>query len=163
MNWDSSTVELIINSLTVLISAVSAISVVVLSVNQSKLARKEKQQQKKDALYRSEVISERKLNEHIDVELDGILKNNQFTKLDKCKKLNDAMLTFFYRSLNYMAFFNLAKYNELKLKIMAEIDNMMYSVLMYEEELPEEKAEKILEIYKMKLIYLFHDYEMSLE
>lgn len=163
MNWNNDIVELIINSLTVIISAVSAISVVVLSVNQSKLSKKEKQQEKKDALYRTEVISDRKLNEHIEVELSGILKNNQLSKCDKCKKLNEAMLAFFYRSLNYMAFFNIEKYNELKLKIMSEIDNMMYSVLMYEDELSSEKADKILEVYKMKLIYYFHDYEMSLE
>ena len=48
MGMDNNIAELIINSLTVLISAVSAISVVVLSVNQSKLAQKEKQQKKKD-------------------------------------------------------------------------------------------------------------------
>lgn len=163
MGMDNNIAELIINSLTVLISAVSAISVVVLSVNQSKLAQKEKQQKKKDALYRSEVISERKLNEHIEQDLHGILNDNALSKHEKCEKLNGAMLSFFYRALNYMAFFNLAKYNELKIKIMAEIDNIMYSVLIDEEQLSPEKAEKILEIYKMKLIYLFHDYEMSLE
>lgn len=163
MSMDNNVAELIINSLTVLVSAVSAISVVVLSVNQSKLAQKEKQQKKKDALYRSEVISDRKLNEHIEHDLQGILNDNTLSKQEKCEKLNDAMLSFFYRALNYMAFFNLAKYNELKIKIMAEIDNIMYSVLIDDEHLSHEKAEKILEIYKMKLIYLFHDYEMSLE
>ena len=149
--------------LTVLISAVSAVSVIVMSVQQTKRARQEKQQDKKNSWYRSEVISAEKINEHIEVELTAILNNENLSKFQMCTELNDAMLSFFYRSVNYMAFFNLKKYNALKLKIMAEIDNIMYSVLIEEGALTPDKADKILEIYRMKLIYLFYDYEMSIE
>lgn len=158
MNGDS-----IIDILAVLVSAVSAISVVVMSVQQTKRARQEKQQDKKNSWYRSEVISAEKMNEHIEVELSAILNNEKLSKFEMCTELNDAMLSFFYRSVNYMAFFNLKKYNSLKLKIMSEVDNIMYSVLIEEGALTPEKAEKILEIYRIKLIYLFYDYEMSIE
>lgn len=158
MNWGSIT-----DILAVLISAVSAVSVVVMSVQQTKRARQEKQQDKKNSWYRSEVISAEKMNEHIEVELSAILNNERLSKFEMCTELNDAMLSFFYRSVNYMAFFNLKKYNALKLKIMSEVDNIMYSVLIEENGLTPEKAEKILEIYRMKLIYLFYDYEMSIE
>lgn len=149
--------------LTVLISAVSAVSVIVMSVQQTKRARQEKQQDKKNSWYRSEVISAEKINEHIEVELTAILNNENLSKFQMCTELNEAMLSFFYRSVNYIAFFNLKKYNALKLKIMAEIDNIMYSVLIEEGALTPDKADKILEIYRMKLIYLFYDYEMSIE
>lgn len=153
----------IIDLFAVLISAVSAVSVVVMSVQQTKRTRQEKQQDKKNTWYRSEVISEEKMKEHIEVELSGILNNSKLSKFQMCTELNEAMLSFFYRSVNYMAFFNLKKYNALKLKIMAEIDNIMYSVLIEEGALTPDKADKILEIYRMKLIYLFYDYEMSIE
>lgn len=162
MNIDK-IIELIISSLTVLISTVSAVSVVWLSRQQSKQNRIERRQAKQNSWYRSEVISEDKLRKHIDVEIKNIITNNKLNKKEMCSEINKAMLNFFYRSVNYMAFFNLKHYNSLKQKIMAETDNLMYNVLIESGTLSEAKAEKALEIYRMKLIYLFYDYEMKFD
>lgn len=154
--------ELIINALTVLISAVSAISVVVISVQQSKWARQERQQNKKNTWYHSEVISEDKIKRHIDVEMREILEDETLSKAEICEKLNEAMLDFFYRTVNYTAFFDLKPYNELKQKMMEAVDNMMYSVLMEDTPLDPNKADKFLEIYRMKIIYLFYEYDLNI-
>ena len=39
----------------------------------------------------------------------------------------------------------------------------MYNVLIESGKLSEQKAGKALEIYRMKLIYLFYDYEMKFD
>ena len=162
MNIDK-IIEIIISSLTVLVSTVSAVSVVLLSRQQSKQAKIDRRQAKQNSWYRSEVISENKLRNHIDVEIRNIILNDKLDKKQMCTEINTAMLSFFYRSVNYMAFFNLKHYNALKQKIMAETDNLMYNVLIESGKLSEQKADKALEIYRMKLIYLFYDYEMKFD
>lgn len=156
-------IEIILSSFTVIISAVSAVSIVWMSRQQAKQTKLERRQAKQNSWYRSEVISETKLRNHIDVDIRKIITNKDLNKKEICTAINSAMLNFFYRSVNYMAFFNLKHYNTLKQKIMAETDNLIYNVLIENGALSDEKAEKALEIYRMKLIYLFYDYEMKFD
>ena len=152
--------DTVIGLFTALVSLASVVSVILLQVQQARLDRQAKHGEKKNSWYRNEVLSANKLENHVE-SLRSILNNPDLSKEQICNKINDTMLDFFYKSVNYIAFFDLRHYNELKQKIMAATDNIMYSVLI-EDALTEEKTEKILEIYRMKLTYLFYEYDMKI-
>jgi high-affinity Fe2+/Pb2+ permease len=152
--------DTVIGLFTALVSLASVVSVILLQVQQARLDRQTKHGEKKNSWYRNEVLSANKLENHVE-SLRTVLTNPDLTKEQMCTKINDTMLDFFYKSVNYIAFFDLRHYNELKQKIMAATDNIMYSVLI-EDVLTEEKTEKILEIYRMKLTYLFYEYDMKI-
>lgn len=155
--------ELILSCFTVVISAVSAVSIVWMSRTQAKQNKIERRQARQNSWFRSQVISDEKLRNHINIEIKNIITNDKLNKKEMCTAINTAMLNFFYTTINYMAFFNIKEYNKLKHKIMAETDNLMYNVLIENGKLSSEKADKALEIYRMKLIYLFYDYEMKFD
>lgn len=152
--------DTVIGLFTALVSLASVVSVILLQVQQARLDRQTKHSEKKNSWYRTEVLSANKLENHVEA-LRKVLNDDALTKEQTCTKINDTMLDFFYKSVNYIAFFDLKHYNELKQKIMAATDNIMYSVLI-EDSLTEEKTEKILEIYRMKLTYLFYEYDMKI-
>ncbi len=150
----------IVNIITLVISGISATSVFIMSFVEAKRSRMEKLENKQTTWYQAEVLSTTKSNEHFD-DLFGVLKNSDLNKQQKCERLNEVMLDFFYKSINYIAFFDVDSCNELKQKIMMAIDDVIYSVLVSEEVLTEREAEKIFTVYRMRIMYLFYEFDMK--
>lgn len=156
----SETLDSVIGILTVLISVVSVVSVIVMQMRQTRYEQQAKRNEKKNSWYRSEVLSRERLDQHID-NLRNILFDKTLTKQEICVGINEAMLDFFYQSVNYVAFFDLKHYNTLKQKVMSASDNIMHSVLV-EDDISDKRADEIIEIYRMNLMYLFYEYEMKI-
>lgn len=156
----SEMLESIVGILTVLISIVSVVSVIVMQMRQTRYERENKRNEMKNSWFRAEVLSRERLDQHIDT-LRQILFVPNASKEAVCVQINDAVLDFFYQSINYVAFFDLKHYNTLKQKVMSASDNIMHSVLM-EEHISEKRADEIIEIYRMNLMYLFYEYEMKI-
>lgn len=156
----SETLDSIIGILTVLISVVSVVSVIVMQMRQTRYEQRAKRNEKKNSWYRSEVLSRERLSQHID-NLRNILFDKTLTKQEMCVGINEAVLDFFYQSVNYVAFFDLKHYNTLKQKVMSASDNIMHSILV-EDTISDKRADEIIEIYRMNLMYLFYEYEMKI-
>ena len=156
----SETLDSIIGILTVLISVVSVVSVIVMQMRQTRYEQQAKRNEKKNSWYRSEVLSRERLSQHID-NLRNILFDKTLTKQEMCVVINEAVLDFFYQSVNYVAFFDLKHYNTLKQKVMSASDNIMHSILV-EDVIFDKRADEIIEIYRMNLMYLFYEYEMKI-
>lgn len=156
----SETLDSVIGILTVLISVVSVVSVIIMQIRQTNYEREAKRNEKKNSWYRSEVLSRERLGQHIDT-LRGVLAEGEISKQEMCVKINDAVLDFFYQSVNYVAFFDLKHYNTLKQKVMSASDNIMHSILI-EDKITRKRSEEIIEIYRMNLMYLFYEYEMKI-
>lgn len=156
----SETLDSIIGILTVLISVVSVVSVIIMQIRQTNYEREAKRSEKKNSWYRSEVLSRERLGQHIEA-LRSILFDKSLTKQEICVGINDAVLDFFYQSVNYVAFFDLKHYNTLKQKVMSASDNIMHSILV-EDVISDKRADEIIEIYRMNLMYLFYEYEMKI-
>ena len=156
----SETLDSIIGILTVLISVVSVVSVIVMQMRQTRYEQQAKRNEKKNSWYRSEVLSRERLSQHID-NLRNILFDKTLTKQEMCVGINEAVLDFFYQSVNYVAFFDLKHYNTLKQKVLSASDNIMHSILV-EDTISDKRADEIIEIYRMNLMYLFYEYEMKI-
>ena len=156
----SETLDSIIGILTVLISVVSVVSVIVMQMRQTRYEQRAKRNEKKNSWYRSEVLSRERLSQHID-NLRNILFDKTLTKQEMCVGINEAVLDFFYQSVNYVAFLDLKHYNTLKQKVMSASDNIMHSILV-EDTISDKRADEIIEIYRMNLMYLFYEYEMKI-
>ncbi len=149
-----------VNIITLVISGISATSVFIMSFVEAQRARREKLESKQTSWYQSEVLSPAKIDDHFS-DLRAILQDGTLNKQEKCERLNDAMLDFFYNSINYIAFFNVEDCNELKQKIMIAIDDAMYSVLVADENPPPRVGEKILTVYRMRIMHLFYEFDMK--
>ena len=156
----SETLDSIIGILTVLISVVSVVSVIVMQMRQTRYEQRAKRNEKKNSWYRSEVLSRERLSQHID-NLRNILFDKTLNKQEMCVGINEAVLDFFYQSVNYVAFFDLKHYNTLKQKVLSASDNIMHSILV-EDTISDKRADEIIEIYRMNLMYLFYEYEMKI-
>ncbi len=152
----------VVNIITLVISGVSAASVFILSFVEAKRSKLEKFEKKQNAWYEAEVLSNEKMNEHF-AELSNILKDTNLNKQQKCEKLNETMLDFFYKSINYIAFFDVDSCNALKQKIMMAIDDVMYAVLVEEEALSQREAEKVFTVYRMRIMHLFYEFDVNNE
>ena len=150
----------LVNIITLVISGVSAASVFIMSSIEARRSKLEKLEKKQTTWYQAEVLSPAKTNEHF-ADLARILEQSNLTKQQKCEDLNEAMLNFFYNSINYIAFFDVDSCNELKQKIMVAIDEVMYSVLVTEDEFTHRDAEKTLTVYRMRIMHLFYEFDMS--
>ncbi|MBQ8320159.1 MAG: hypothetical protein IJX81_04695 [Clostridia bacterium] len=149
-----------VNVITLVISGISAASVFIMSFVEAQRSRREKLENKQTSWYQSEVLSPTKTNDHFN-DLKAILQDGNSSKQEKCERLNEAMLDFFYNSINYIAFFNVNDCNGLKQKIMVAIDDVMYSVLVADEKLPPREGEKILTVYRMRIMHLFYEFDMK--
>ena len=156
----SEALDSVIGILTVLISVVSVVSVIIMQIRQTNYEREAKRNEKKNSWYRSEVLSRERLSQHIE-SLRAVVFEKEISKQEMCVKINDAVLDFFYQSVNYVAFFDLRHYNTLKQKVMSASDNIMHSILI-EDKISNKRAEEIIEIYRMNLMYLFYEYEMKI-
>ena len=147
--------------ITITITILNSLFVAYLSIQEIKREKMGRQESKKKWWYQSEVISEEKVNTHID-EIRNILFSG-CSKYEICEKLNDAMLDFFYTSVNYVSFFDIKYCDNLKGKIMSAVDQAMYSILSSEDEPSKRELEKIIKIYRMKIIYLFYEFDMKMD
>lgn len=148
------------NIITLVLSGISATSVFIMSFVEAQRSRRDKQENKQANWYQAEVLSPAKIDDHFN-DLHDILNNGNLSKQEKCEQLNDAMLEFFYNSINYIAFFNVDKCNELKQQIMIAIDDIMYSILIADENLPPRTGEKILSVYRMRIMHLFYKFDLK--
>lgn len=148
------------NIITLILSGISATSVFIMSFVEAQRSRRNKQESKQSNWYQAEVLSPAKIDDHFN-DLYDILNNNTFSKQEKCEQLNDAMLEFFYNSINYIAFFNVDKCNELKQQIMIAIDDIMYAILISDENLSPRTSEKILSVYRMRIMHLFYKFDLK--
>ena len=152
--------DLFVNIATIILSFASVISFAVLQRSQNKHDHLMKKEEKKNTWYQSEVLSKAKLKSHVD-KMKLVLSDPELDHKEMCELINMEMQTFFNKSVNYIAFFDKKQYKILKQKIMAAVDNVMNSILL-EKTLQESQAEQILDIYQMKLNYLFYEYDMKM-
>ena len=145
--------------LTLTVTIINSLFVAILSIRSIKNDRIAKRENRKKSWYQSEVFSELKIKNHTDI-MEKILLESS-SKLEMCEKINDAVLDFFYTSINYVAFFDIKYCENLKWKILSAADEMMYSILDSEEMLTPKETDKILKIYRMKIIYLFYEFDMK--
>lgn len=150
----------VVNIITLIISGVSAASVFIMSFVEAQRSRREKLENKQTSWYQTEVLSPTKIDDHFG-DLKTLLHDGSLSKQEKCERLNEAMLDFFYNSINYIAFFNVNDCNELKQKIMVAIDDVMYSVLVADEPLSLREGDKILTVYRMRIMHLFYEFDMK--
>ena len=73
------------------------------------------------------------------------------------------MLDFFYSSVNYVVFLNAKSCEQIKRSIMSAIDDMLYAILYRDSELTERDKEKIIKVYRIKIMSLFYEFDIRLE
>lgn len=147
--------------ITPIITILNAFFVAFLSIREIRREKIGKLEGKKKSWYQSEVISDAKIRRHIDDMRDILMSGSP--KYETCEKINDAMLDFFYTSVNYVAFFDIKYCESLKSRIMEAADQAMYSILTDDDELTRREADKILKVYRMKIIYLFYEFDMKMD
>ncbi len=145
--------------ITLVITLINSLFVGVLSIQEIRREKRTKLENKKQAWFSSEVISDKKIQEHISNMSEVVF--SPLPKHEICQKMNDVMMDFFYSSINYVAFFNGKYCEKLKQKIMAAVDNAMYSILMANDNPSGKEKDKILKIYRMKIIYLFYEFDIQ--
>lgn len=145
--------------LSALAALVSAFGVFAVARSQSLQAEAEKQTQKKNTWHK-EMLSTEKIDVHAK-EVEQVLADHTLNKQEKCAALNTKMLDFFYNVVNYVSFFDLVQYERLKTGIMSAMDNVMFSVVFQENQPTEAELDKIMDVYKMKLTYLFYKIDID--
>lgn len=151
----------IVDIATLVLSVLNSIIVTALSIQSIRREKHEKINSKKKLWYQTEVISADKINSHIEA-LKTVLFNDS-DKLGKCEKINSVMLDFFYSSVNYVVFLNAKSCEQIKRSIMSAIDDMLYAILYRDSELTERDKEKIIKVYRIKIMSLFYEFDIRLE
>ena len=140
-------------------AVVSSLGVFAVARAQSKQAEAEKQNQKKNTWHK-EMLSTEKIEVHV-TDVATVLQDNTLSCQGQCSALNKKMLDFFYNVVNYVSFFDINQYENLKGGIMAAMDNVMFSLALSTEPLSTEDVEKILDVYRMKLTYHFYQIDID--
>ncbi|MDE6201289.1 MAG: hypothetical protein K2M47_05375 [Clostridiales bacterium] len=150
----------LIDIITLALSAINSLSVIVIGVQTARREKKEKIKSKKKIWYKTEVISNDKINKHVQA-IEQVL-NEESDKLTMCQKLNSCMLDFFYSSINYIAFFNMKYCEQIKKEIMAAMDSVICAVVYSENKMSDRDKEKALKIYRIKIMALFYNLDLQL-
>ena len=147
--------------ITLVVNILNSVFVAMLSLQEIKREKASKVTNKKKAWYQTEVISDKKLQEHLSKVSEILYKET--SKVEMCQRMNEAMLDFFYTSINYVAFFDTRQCEALKKKLMAAVDAAMCDVLSSEGELTYKEKGKILNVYRINVMYLFYEFDMKIE
>ncbi len=147
--------------ITLSVTILNSVFVAILSLQEVKREKSSKVANKKKAWYQSEVISDKKLQEHLSRMNEILYKED--SKIQMCEKMNDAMLDFFYTSINYVAFFDTKQCETIKKKLMTAVDSAMNDILSCEGTLTYKEKTKILNVYRINVMHLFYELDMKIE
>ena len=150
----------VVDIVTLALSAINSLSVIIIGAQNIRREKKEKIKSKKKIWYKTEVISNDKINKHVK-DIESVL-NEDSDKLTTCQKLNSCMLDFFYSSINYIAFFNMKYCEQIKKEIMAAMDSVICAVVYSEKTMSSRDKEKALKIYRIKIMSLFYNLDLQM-
>lgn len=147
--------------ITLSVTILNSVFVAILSLQEIKREKSSKLANKKKSWYQTEVVSDKKLQEHLG-RMNEILYKEE-SKVQMCEKMNDAMLDFFYTSINYVAFFDTKQCENIKKKLMMAVDAAMNDILACDGTLTYKEKTKILNVYRIHVMHIFYELDMKIE
>lgn len=138
-----------------------------LSINSISRDKQIKKANKKKAWYNSEVISEKKIQDHLQKLEKALTIDDSISETDDTMKMvievNNCMLDFFYCSLDYIRFIDVDACKKIKRDVMAAIDEILLRIAFSSKELTTFDKNRMIKIYRVKLIQSFYEIDMLID
>lgn len=145
----------------VIVSIINTIFVIVIGVYNIKSSKRDKVSHTKKMWFDTEVVSTSKIDEHLKKMQEILYSTSRLA--EKCKRIDDAMLDFFYSSINYVHFIDADSCKKLKHDILLAVDELLLTVLYGGNTMSKREKEKVLKVYRIKFVYLFYELDMSID